>query len=297
MATIAISGATGFLGSALRSFLAARGDRVLALTRPGSREPGIRWDPERGEIDAAALEGVDAAVHLAGENVAGGRWSDAQKRRIEQSRVQGTTLLARALAGLRRKPALLISASAVGYYGARGPEAIDERAGPGSDFLARVCVQWEASAEPARQAGIRVVHPRFGIVLHPSGGALAKMLPAFRLLAGGKLGDGEQFMSWVALEDAVAALAFALATPALTGPFNVTAPEPVTNAEFTRALGAALSRPTMMTVPRFALRALFGEMAEVALLSGACVEPNKLLGHGFTFAAPTLAPYLERVLA
>lgn len=296
MATIVISGATGFLGGALRALLTTRGDRVLALTRPGSREQGIRWDPARGELDAAALEGVDAVVHLAGENVAGGRWSDAQKRRIEQSRAASTSLLARALAGLRQKPPVLISASAVGYYGARGAEPIDERAGPGDDFLARVCVQWEQSAEPARQAGIRVAHPRFGLVMHPAGGALAKMLPAFRLFAGGKLGSGEQFMSWVALDDAIAALAFALSRPDLSGPFNVTAPEPVSNAEFTRALGAALSRPAVMTVPRFALRALFGEMAEVALLSGACAKPQKLLDLGFEFAEPALAPYLARAL-
>jgi hypothetical protein len=296
VATIAISGATGFLGSELRSFLAARGERVLALTRPGSRETGVRWDPERGEIDAAALEGVDAVVHLAGENVTGGRWSDARKQRIEHSRVASTALIARTLAGLARKPAALISASAAGYYGARGSEPVDERAGPGDDFLARVCVRWEASADPARQAGIRVAHPRFGLVLHPSGGALAKMLPAFRLLAGGKLGSGAQYMSWVALEDTVAALAFALARPELRGPFNVTAPEPVSNAAFTAALATALSRPAVITVPRFALRALFGEMADVALLSGACVKPQKLLDLGFTFAAPALAPYLERVL-
>lgn len=269
---------------------------MLALTRPGSPRPGIRWDPARGEIDAVALEGVDAVVHLAGENVAGGRWTEAQKRRIEQSRVESTGLLARTLAGLSRKPAVLISASAVGYYGAHGNQPIDESAGPGADFLARVCVQWEASAQPARAAGIRVVHPRFGLVLHPSGGALARMLPAFRLFAGGKLGSGEQGMSWVALEDAIAALEFALTHAQLTGPFNVTAPEPVSNAEFTRALASALGRPAVMTVPRFALRALFGEMAEVALLSGACVNPARLLELGFSFQHATLGPYLEHVL-
>lgn len=297
MATIAISGASGFLGSALVHALRARGDRVLALVRPGSAAPGIRWDPGRAEIDAAALVGVDAVVHLAGENVAAGRWSDAQKQRIEQSRVDGTTVLARALAGLEKRPEVLLSASAVGFYGAHGDEALDERDAAGEDFLAQVCKRWEAAAEPARQAGIRVVHPRFGLVLHPSGGALAKMLPAFRLAVGGKLGDGAQFMSWIALEDAVSALSFALARRDLTGPINVTAPEPVTNEEFTRALGAALSRPTLFSVPRFALRTLFGEMAEVALLSGARVKPAKLLAHGFSFAHPELAPYLASVLA
>jgi uncharacterized protein len=296
VATIAISGASGFVGSALSRALLARGDRVLALVRPGSRQEGIRWDPVRGEIDQAALAGVDAVVHLAGENVAEGRWSEAQKQRIAQSRIQGTTLLARALAALAQKPSVFVSASAVGFYGAHGGEPLDERAQAGHDFLAEVCQQWEAAAEPARAAGIRVVHPRLGIVLHPSGGALAKMLPAFRLGAGGKLGSGEQFMSWVALEDAIAALLFALARPELSGPYNVTAPEPVTNEALTRALGVALSRPTLMTVPRFALRALFGEMAEVALLSGARVMPAKLLAHGFLFAQPALAPYLASVL-
>jgi uncharacterized protein (TIGR01777 family) len=296
MATIAISGASGFVGSALGRTLVARGDRVRALVRPGSRVQGIRWDPERGEIDAAALAGVDAVVHLAGESVAGGRWSDAQKQRIEQSRVNGTRLLAHALAQLERKPEVLLSASAVGFYGAHGSEPLDERDSGGEDFLAQVCKRWEAAAEPAREAGIRVVHPRLGLVLHPSGGALAKMLPAFRLGVGGKLGSGAQFMSWVALEDTVAALSFALSRRELSGPLNVTAPEPVTNEAFTRALGAALSRPTVLPVPRFALRALFGEMAEVALLSGARVKPKQLLDHGFSFAQPQLTPYLASVL-
>jgi uncharacterized protein (TIGR01777 family) len=301
VATIAISGASGFVGSALCHALLARGDRVRILVRPGaarvpSKTEAIRWDPARGEIDLAALVGVDAVVHLAGESVADGRWSDAQKQRIEQSRVKGTSLLARALAGLEQKPEVFLSASAVGFYGAHGGEPLAERDPAGSDFLAQVCIRWEAAADPARQAGIRVVHPRFGLVLHPSGGALAKMLPAFRLLVGGKLGSGAQFMSWVALSDTLAALCFALAQRELTGPLNVTAPEPVTNEAFTRALGAALARPALMTVPRFALRALFGEMAEVALLSGARVLPQKLLDHGFSFAHPELAPYLASVL-
>lgn len=285
----------------------ARGDRVKVFVRPGSAQAraaspernladAIRWDPLRGEIEQAALAGVDAVVHLAGENVADGRWSEAQKQRIEQSRVNGTSLIARALAVLDPKPELFVSASAVGFYGAHGSEPLDERDPVGSDFLAQVCQRWEAAAEPARQAGIRVVHPRFGIVLHPSGGALAKMLPAFRLLVGGKLGNGSQFMSWIALEDTVAALSFALLRRELVGPVNVTAPEPVSNETFTRALSAALARPALMTVPRFALRALFGEMAEVALLSGARVRPQKLLDQGFSFAHPELAAYLASVL-
>lgn len=297
MATIAISGASGFVGSALARTLAARGDRVKPLLRGRSSSEGIRWDPLRGEIDHAALAEVDAVVHLAGENVAGARWSAAQKQRIEASRVQGTSLLATALAARSDKPRVFVSASATGFYGTHGDEPLSEQAPAGHDFLAQVCQRWEAAAEPARDAGIRVAHPRFGLVLHPSGGALAKMLPAFRLGVGGKLGSGAQFMSWVALEDAIAALVFALARPELSGAFNVTAPEPVTNEAFTRALGAALARPTVLPVPGFALRALFGEMAEVALLSGARVVPQKLLAHGFTFAQPELAPYLANVLS
>lgn len=297
MGLVAITGSTGFIGSALVAALEARGYEARALVRPQSRADGIRWDPDRGEIESSALEGVEAVVHLAGESVAGARWTPAQKARIVESRTRGTGLLARTLARLKHKPKLWLSASAIGFYGDRGADEVDEREPPGSDFLARVCVAWEAQAQPAREAGIRVVHPRFGVVLHPSGGALAKMLPAFRLGFGGALGDGRQFMSWVALEDAVRALIHAFDQPSLQGAVNVTAPEPVTNAELTQALGKALGRPAFMRVPSFALRAALGEMAQVALLSGARVVPRKLLESGFVFTQPSLAPYLRRVLA
>jgi uncharacterized protein (TIGR01777 family) len=302
VATIAISGSTGFLGAALAEALRARGDAVWRLVRPNTRTPGasadreVHWDPARGEIDQAALEGVDAVVHLAGESVASGRWTEAQKARIEQSRIQGTRLLASTLRGLRHRPKLWLSASAIGFYGDRGALPLDESQGPGGDFLARVCVAWEAAAVPASEVGVRVVHPRFGVVLDPRGGALARMLPLFRWGMGGKLGDGAQLMSWIALADAVRALLFALDTQALSGPLNLTAPRAVTNAELTRALASVLGRPSFMRVPRVALRAALGELADVALLASANVLPRKLLDAGFVFEHPALEPYLRSVL-
>lgn len=300
MATIAVSGSSGFIGSVLCSALERRGDHVVRLVRaaPGSvpKAPGIAWDPERGTIDAAGLEGLDAVVHLAGEGVANRRWSEAQKQRIKQSRARGTALLAETLSRLARRPSVLVCASAIGIYGDRGAEPIDETSAPGSDFLAEVCVAWEQAAQPAHDAGIRVVHTRFGIVLDPSGGALGKMLPPFRLGVGGKLGGGEQYMSWVTRDDTVRALLHVLDTPGVHGPVNVTAPAPASNAQFTEQLGAALHRPTVFTVPAFAARALLGEMADVALLGGARVLPNVLTKSGFTFQDPALGAYLQRAL-
>lgn len=297
MASIAVSGASGFIGRALVSALKSRGVRVRPLVRPGRSVPdGIPWDPEASSIDREALEGLDAVVHLAGENVAGARWSEAQKQRIRDSRVRGTGLLAEALSALRDKPAVWVSASAVGIYGDGGDRALDEDSPPGDDFLARVCVAWEEAAAPARAAGIRVVHPRFGVVLHPHGGALAKMLGPFKLGLGGKLGSGAQYMSWIGLEDAVRALLYLIDQP-LEGPVNLVAPNPVTNAEFTRALAGALHRPAPFFVPSFAARLAFGEMAEVALLRGQRVFPKRLLGAGFQFAQPELAPLLASLFA
>lgn len=301
MATIAVSGSTGFVGAALVAALRARGDQVRPLQRPqsggGTSAAGaVRWDPPRGELDLAALEGVDAVVHLAGESLAGARWTAAQKSRLEQSRMEGTALLARSLPRLSKQPKAWLSASAIGYYGDRGDASLDESAAPGDDFLSQLCVAWEAAAAPARDAGIRLVHPRFGVVLHPSGGALAKMLPVFRWGMGGALGDGAQVMSWIALSDAVRALLFALDHAALEGPLNLTAPQPVSNAELTRSLARALSRPSFMSVPRFALRAALGEMADAALLASAKVLPQKLLAAGFAFEHPLLDPYLRSVL-
>jgi uncharacterized protein len=295
VATIAITGASGFVGSALAAFLRARGDRVRPLVRPGrSADDGIAWDPAGGRIDVAALEGVDAIVHLAGENVGDGRWTASKKQRIRDSRVQGTALLADAIGRLAQKPAVWVSGSAVGYYGDRGDARVDETAPHGSDFLAEVTVAWEAAADAAQ--GVRVVHPRLGLVLAPHGGALAKMLLPFKLGVGGKLGSGTQGMSWISLDDTVRALVHLVDTASLVGPVNVTAPEPVSNAAFTRALGQALRRPTALTVPAPIAKLALGEMAQVALLSGVCALPSKLLASGFRFTHPELGAYLAQTL-
>jgi uncharacterized protein (TIGR01777 family) len=299
---IIVTGSTGLIGTALvRSFL-ARGDQVTRVVRRTSQIKGadgaalVQWDPAAGKIDARGLEGHDAAVHLAGENIAEGRWTESKKARIRDSRVQGTRLFAEALAGLSARPRTLISASATGYYGDRGDEILREDSAPGNDFLADVCRQWEAAADAARQSGIRVVHPRFGIVLSAEGGALAKMLMPFRLGVGGRIGDGKQYMSWIALDDVIEAIHHMLATETLTGPVNTVAPNPVTNAEFTRTLGRVLERPTLFHVPVFGLRLAFGEMADAALLSSARVEPARLLATNFKFAYPTLESALRHVL-
>jgi uncharacterized protein (TIGR01777 family) len=295
--TIVISGASGFVGTALSSLLKKAGTRVRPLVRPGKHGlDGINWDPEQGTLDAKALEGVDAIVHMAGDGVADGRWTEAKKKRIRESRVRGTELLARAIAGLTLKPGVWLSSSAVGYYGNRGDELLDEHSAAGADFLAEVCKDWEAAAEPARAAGVRVVHPRFGIVLAPHGGALQKMLTPFKLGVGGKLGDGSQYMSWIALEDAIRALVYALDHKELAGPVNITAPTPVSNQVFTKALGAALHRPTILPLPGAIARLALGEMADVALLGGQRVLPRQLLASGFQFEHPELAAYLTRVL-
>jgi uncharacterized protein (TIGR01777 family) len=297
MLAIAISGASGFVGTALTSVLKRRGDRVRPLVRPGNHaEDGISWDPAHGSIDLAQLEGLDALVHLAGDGIADGRWTEAKKARIRESRVKGTTLLAGALSHLTAKPKVWLSGSAVGYYGDRGADVVDESGPAGSDFLASVAVEWEAAAAPAVGLGIRVVHPRLGIVLAPHGGALQKMLLPFKLGLGGKFGSGHQGMSWISLNDTVRALVHMLDHAELTGPVNVTAPAPVTNVEFTRALGAALHRPTVFAVPGPLARLALGEMADGALLGGVCALPNKLLATGFQFEQPNLARFLTQIL-
>jgi len=295
--TIAISGASGLVGTALARALQSGGHRVVRLVRrpPGADE--VRWDPAGGTIDAAGLEGVDGVVHLAGESIADGRWTSARKRRIRDSRVEGTRLLAGALGRLARKPAVLVSASAIGIYGDRGDEELDEASAPGRGFLADVGRAWEAATADAATAGIRVVLPRLGIVLAPDGGALAKMLPPFRLGLGGPLGPGTQWMSWITLEDTVRVLLAALERPALSGPVNATAPAPVTNAEFTRLLAAAVHRPAIFPVPALALEVLFGEMAREALLASQRVIPRRLTAAGFVFEDPVLGPALRRIVS
>ncbi|MFH1570784.1 MAG: TIGR01777 family oxidoreductase [Gemmatimonadota bacterium] len=287
---ILISGASGLIGTALVELLKAERDLPVPLVRSTPR-PGslaVRWDPASGVLPAAELEGYDAVVHLAGEGVAGGRWNAARKERIRRSRVEGTGLLCRTLATLRHPPGTLVCASAIGYYGDRGDEDLVEESGPGADFLAGVVAEWEAAADPARAAGIRVVHLRLGQVLSPSGGALARMLLPFRLGLGGRVGSGRQYWSWISLNDAVAAARHCLVSDGLRGPVNGTAPEPVTNAEFARALGRALRRPALLPVPAAVVRLLFGEMGQALLLGSARVLPRRLLAAGYAFAHPTL---------
>jgi hypothetical protein len=236
-------------------------------------------------------------VHLAGENIASGRWNAARKARIRDSRVEGTALLARTLAELENPPSVLVCASAIGYYGDRGDEVLTEDSIPADDFLGTVCREWEAASAPAAEAGIRVVSLRFGVILARSGGALAKMLTPFKMGAGGKVGSGQQFMSWISLDDAVRTIDHAIATSDLSGPVNAVSPNPVTNAEFTRALGGELRRPTVLPMPAFAARLAFGEMADALLLASARVQPKRLVESGFEFRHPEIAPALRAVLA
>jgi hypothetical protein len=277
--------------------LTAAGHEVRPMVRPGGRRaPGsIAWDPEVGSVDLAALEGLQAVVHLAGESIAS-RWTDDRKRRIRDSRVKGTRLVAQSIARLATRPSVLVCASAVGVYGPRGPEPLDETAASGTGFLAETCRAWEAAADPARAAGIRVVHTRFGVILSAQGGALAKMLIPFKLGVAGKVGSGDQYMSWIALDDVVGVIQYALGTAALSGPVNTVAPTPVTNLEFTKTLGRVLSRPTVLPMPAVAARLAFGEMAQELLLSGQRAVPARLLAAGFRFRHPELEEALRSIL-
>lgn len=296
---IVLSGASGMLGSALRTRLTEQGVRFTQLVRHPSRVPGeLPWDPDATPplASPAELENHSAAVHLSGASLASRRWTASYRRTMAVSRVDSTRTLAAVLAGLRNPPRALIVASAVGIYGDRGEELLDESAAPGRGYLADLCRGWEAAAQPARDAGIRVVHARFGVVLGRGPGALDKMLPVFRLGLGGKLGSGRQWMSWICLEDAVSVIRFVLQTPELAGPVNVTSPHPVRNQEFTHGLARALHRPAMFPVPAFALRAALGPMADEALLTSTRALPNRLLAAGFKFAAPTLDQALALAL-
>lgn len=293
-----ISGATGLIGTALAARVARGGHEIVPLVRrpPRPGEHAIRWDPAAGTIDRAALEGCDVVVQLAGESVLG-RWTPAKKRRIRESRVAGTRLVSEAIAGLARRPRVLLAASAVGYYGDRGAEELTEVSAPGTDFLAQVARDWEAATAPAARAGVRVVNLRFGIVLSAAGGALAKMLPAFRLGLGGPIGKGAQYFSWVALDDVLGAMLHALATESVAGPVNVTAPHAVTNLDFARALGRVLGRPAVLPVPPFALRLAFGAEAAATMRSSQRVRPARLLASGFQFRFAELEPALRHLLA
>ena len=290
---VLLTGASGLIGSAVAPALESSGHRVVKLGRGDG--PGAKWNPTEGKIDLVPASPIDAVIHLAGENI-GARWTAERKRRIRESRVAGTRLLAETLATLPSRPKVLVCASATGYYGDRGDEWVDESSAPGHGYLAEVCRDWEAATAPAEKAGIRVVRLRFGIVLARQGGALAKMLPAFRLGIAGRLGDGRQYWSWIALEDAVAALIHALTSESTNGPVNAVSPQPATNREFTSALGGVLRRPTLFAMPRFAVNLLFGEMGREAMLASCRAKPGKLLGNGFQFQAPELESALRRAL-
>jgi uncharacterized protein (TIGR01777 family) len=293
---IAVTGASGLIGGALVPALRAGGHEVLRLVRRAPvKGDEVRWDPALRSIDAARLEGLDAVVHLSGENIADGRWTDAKKARLRSSRVGSTRFLSETLAGLARKPSVLVSASAVGYYGDRGDSWVDETAPPAADFFGELSVEWEAAAAHAAHAGIRVVHPRTGIVLSPAGGALGKMLLPFRLGLGGVVGSGRQYFSWIALDDVVGVIHHLLARSDLAGPVNASSPEPVTNAELTRTLGRELGRPTIVPVPAFAIRIAFGEVAD-ALLASTRMRPERLLATGYRFRFPELEGALRHVL-
>ena len=293
---ILVTGATGLVGSALAPALAAGGHEVVRMGRSAPEAGDLRWDPAAGVLEAATLEGFDGVVHLAGENIASGRWTAERKRRIKESRVKGTSLLAATLAGLERPPRVLVSASAIGFYGDRGDEELTEQSAAGSGFLPEVCREWEAATEAASGKGIRVVHARLGIALGKDGGALAKMLTPFRLGAGGVVGNGRQYMSWITLDDTVAAIGHLLFTESAAGPVNVVAPAPVTNGEFTKTLGRVLRRPTLFPMPGFAARLAFGEMADALLLASTRVKPAGLTAAGYAFRHGSLEEGLRHVL-
>ncbi len=295
---VLISGATGLIGSALSQELEGGGHVVTRLTRSPKEANDIRWDPEAGTIEGS-LEGYDAVVNLAGETIFSGptdRWTPSKKERIMQSRRKGTRLLAETIAGLPTPPAVMVSASAIGYYGDRGDEVLLEDSRPGSDFLAEVCKVWEASADPAREAGIRVVNPRFGLVLSPKVGTLGTTLPIFKLGAGGKIGGGSQWWSWVAIDDVVGAVVHALEDDSVEGAVNVGSPNPMTNEAYTKVLGSVLDRPTVLPVPAAALRLGLGEVADALLLASQRVEPAKLKETGYGFRYPELESALRHLL-
>jgi len=295
---VLVSGSSGLVGSALVPFLTGGGHRVTRLVRRPLKDasPQLLWDPLAGKLDPAELGGHDAVVHLAGETIAG-RWSARKKLRIRESRVAGTRMLCEVLGGMQRPPKTLIAASAIGIYGDRDAEVLSEETRRGSGFLADVCAEWEAATKAAEERGIRVVHLRLGVVLSAAGGALQKMLLPFKLGAGGIVGSGRQFWSWIALDDAIAAILHALQTPSLAGAVNTVAPTAATNREFTKALGRVLRRPTVIPMPAFGARLAFGgEMADAVLLSSQRVEPRRLLQSGFSFAFPDLEPALRHLL-
>jgi uncharacterized protein (TIGR01777 family) len=298
MMNVLVSGSSGLIGSALVAFLQSEGHGVNRLVRSKSTryEKQVLWDPQAGSLDVEGLRGIDAVVHLAGENIAAGRWTTARKANIRDSRIKGTRLLSESLASLGQPPSVLASASAVGYYGDQGDKILDEQSDSGSSFLADVCRQWEEATKPAAEAGIRVVHLRTGMVLSSSGGALAKLLTLFRFGMGGRLGGGWQYTSWITLDDAVGAIRHCLVNESLHGAVNLVSPNPVTNREFTKAFGKVLKRPTWFAVPAAALHLALGEMADELLLASACATPTRLLASGYRFRHPELEAALRHEL-
>jgi uncharacterized protein (TIGR01777 family) len=295
---ILVSGSSGLVGSALLPALTVSGDQVGRLVRSETTAGplDVAWDPAAGRLDTTKIEGFEAVVHLAGENIAAGRWNEARKEAIRRSRVDGTLLLTRALAKLKNPPSIFVSASAIGYYGDRGDEILKETSDRGRGFLPAVCVAWESAAEPAGAAGLRVVHLRFGMILSKNGGALPRMLLPFRLGLGGPVGDGRQFMSWITLDDAVGAIRHALDSASIAGPVNAVSPSPLTNREFGRTLGRVLRRPAIAPLPAFAARLALGEMADALLLASARVVPGVLQATGYRFRHPELEMALRHLL-
>ena len=294
---VLVSGASGFIGTHVTKLLADHGYNVIMLSRSarGSRKNVVRWSPTEGEIDTNGLTDLNAVVHLAGESIAG-RWTADKKSRIENSRVLGTKLLSETLANLSKKPEVLISASAVGIYGDRESELLDESSEPGEGFLADVAVKWEEATSPAKKAGIRVCNLRIGLVLGNDGGALEKMLLPFKFGVGGKIGDGKQYWSWIAIDDLESIIFYLIENKSIEGPINAVAPNPVTNSEFTSELGKTLNRPTLIPLPAFAAKGLLGEMAEETMLSSTKVMPKKLLDAGFEFKYTDLKKALSGIL-
>ena len=294
---VLISGSSGLVGSNLIPALKSNGHGVTRLVR---REPEagdeVRWDPSSGTIDKAGLEGHGAVVHLAGDNISKGRWTPQKKSRILDSRVDGTRVLSEALAGLDDPPEVMVCASASGYYGDRGNELLREESAPGDTFLSRVCREWEAAAEPARRAGIRVVNLRFGIVLSAEEGALGTTLPLFKIGAGGKIGSGRQYWSWVSIDDVMGVILHSLSTENLEGPVNVSTPEPPTNSEYTKTLGNVLNRPTLAPLPAPAAKIVLGEVADELLLASVRMEPAKLRNTGYTYQYPELESAFRHLL-
>src|SRR5258708_261733 len=294
---IAIAGASGLVGSALIPILQSSGNQITRLVRSSPKPGEIEWHPNQDEVSAQGLDGFETIINLAGENIAGGRWTDDKKRKIGDSRVNGTHLLSEAIARMNSKPSAFICASATGIYGDRDDETLDEQSESGGGFLAGVCREWEQATEPASKAGVRVVNLRMGPILARDGGMLSKLLTPFKMGMGGKVGSGKQYISWVALDDAVNAIKLAIDDESIHGPINIVSPNPVTNEEFTKTLGHVLNRPTALAMPAFAARLAFGDMADGMLLTSQRVIPKRLNDAGYEFEYPELGGAFRKYLA